>query len=108
MVPVSSLSSNVLPAGTVNPLMFTVVHLTAAETSSSEEMVPVQSVAEGAATMNGTKARRAARRRKLDMITGDECRETETGREPGRLASTGLGFRLYIRRNTRECRRNSR
>ena len=53
-------------------LMFTVVHLTAAETSSSEEMVPVQSVAEGAATMNGTKARRAARRRKEDIVARED------------------------------------
>ena len=34
-------SSNVSPAGTVKPLMTTVVHLTASETSSREEMVPV-------------------------------------------------------------------
>ena len=34
-------SSNVSPAGTVKPLMTIVVHLTASETSSREEMVPV-------------------------------------------------------------------
>ena len=52
-------------------MIFTVVHLTAEETSSSDEMVPVQSVAEGAATMNGTKARRAARRRKADIVADE-------------------------------------
>ena len=33
-----------LPAGTVKELMFTVAHLTASETSSREEIVPVQAV----------------------------------------------------------------
>ncbi len=68
VVPSARLKSNVLPAGTVNAFMFTVVHLTAAETSSSDEIVPVQSVAEGAATMNGRKARRPARRRNVDIV----------------------------------------
>ena len=35
---------NVSPAGTVNELMFTVVHLTALETSDKDEIVPVQGV----------------------------------------------------------------
>lgn len=38
-------SSKVLPAGTVKPLITTVVHLTALATSSREEMVPVQLLA---------------------------------------------------------------
>lgn len=40
----------VSPAGTVKELMLTVVHFTAALTSSKDEMVPVQSLAAGAAT----------------------------------------------------------
>lgn len=47
-------SSNVSPAGTVNELMLTVVHFTASATSDIEEMVPVQEVALGAATVNGS------------------------------------------------------
>jgi len=41
-VPWSSVSENVSPAGTVNELMFTVVHLTALLTSFKEEIVPTQ------------------------------------------------------------------
>lgn len=53
--------SNVLPAGTVNALMTTVLHFTAAETSSREAMVPVQALAAGAAAMKGTNARSATK-----------------------------------------------
>ena len=60
VVPSAKSRLNVSPAGTVNELMFTVVHFTAAATSSRDEIVPVQSVAAGAATMNGTNARSAA------------------------------------------------
>ena len=67
VVPSARERSNVFPAGTVNELMFTVVHLTAAETSSKDEMVPVQSVAAGAAVTTDTSARTAARRRILDI-----------------------------------------
>ena len=49
VVPSARARLNVSPAGTVNELMFTVVHLTAAATSSRDEIVPVQSVAAGAA-----------------------------------------------------------
>ena len=68
VVPSANLRSNVLPAGTVKELMFTVVHLTAAETSSRDEMVPVQSLAAGAATIKGRKARRPAIRKKVDIV----------------------------------------
>ncbi len=99
MEPDARSNSNVLPAGTVNELMFTVVHLTAAATSSSEEMVPVQSVAAGAATMNGTNARRAARRRKADIITGEEL--WRLGAESRRMVSSRLQVRVYICCDTR-------
>jgi hypothetical protein len=59
VVPSSKLRSNVSPAGTVNELMFTVVHLTALETSDMEEMVPVQAELAcvlGAASTNGSTA----------------------------------------------------
>ena len=48
-------------------LMFTVVHLTASSTSSKDEIVPVQSVAAGAARTACAMARSAAMRRKEDM-----------------------------------------
>ena len=59
----------VSPAGTVNPLMFTVVHLTALETSLMDEIVPVQSLVEGAAMMAWASARSAVMRRKEDMVS---------------------------------------
>lgn len=49
VVPVSSLSVKPSPAGTVKLLRFTVVHLTAVDTSSSEEIVPVHCDELGAA-----------------------------------------------------------
>ena len=48
VVPSARARLSVLPAGTVNELMFTVVHLTASETSSSDEIVPTHAL--GAAT----------------------------------------------------------
>lgn len=60
---------NVSPAGTVNELMFTVVHLTAEETSSMDEMVPVHAedasdfgaaAMSGKATESSTNARESA------------------------------------------------
>lgn len=48
---------NVSPAGTVKLLMTTVVHLTASDTSSMEEMVPVQSAAGAALTATAKKER---------------------------------------------------
>lgn len=42
VVPVNRLREKVLPAGTVNELMFTVVHLTAELTSLSDEISPTQ------------------------------------------------------------------
>ncbi len=48
-----------MPAGTVNALMTTVLHFTAAETSSREAMVPVHALAVGAAAMKGINARSA-------------------------------------------------
>ena len=54
VVPSARSSSKVSPAGTVNELIFTVVHLTALETSDIEEMVPVQELALGAAWMSGS------------------------------------------------------
>ena len=45
VVPLARERKNPSPAGTVNPLMFTVVQLFAAETSSKELMVAVQSEA---------------------------------------------------------------
>ena len=62
----------VSPAGTVNPLMFTVVHLTASSTSSRDEIVPVQSVAAGAPRTACATARSAARRRNEDTIVSAE------------------------------------
>ncbi len=68
VVPVARSRLNVSPAGTVNELMFTVVHLTASSTSSNDEIVPVQSVADGAASATRAKTRRAARRTKADIL----------------------------------------
>ena len=48
VVPDARARLKVCPAGTVNELMFTVVHLTAAETSLIDEIVPVHE-ADGAA-----------------------------------------------------------
>ena len=79
VVPSANLRSNVLPAGTVKELMFTVVHLTAAETSSRDEMVPVQSLAAGAAMMDGRKARRPARRKKVDIVAEQHTPENLPG-----------------------------
>jgi hypothetical protein len=42
VVPARRFSANVLPAGTMNPLMLTVVHLTALLTSFKDEIVPTQ------------------------------------------------------------------
>lgn len=42
VVPAARERSKVLPAGTMKELMLTVVHLTAAATSSKDEMVPTQ------------------------------------------------------------------
>ena len=44
VAPVASLRARVSPAGTVNELMLTVVHLTASSTSSKDEIVPVHGV----------------------------------------------------------------
>lgn len=49
VVPASKDRSKVSPAGTVNALMFTVVHLTAAETSLKDEIIPVHAVLVAAA-----------------------------------------------------------
>lgn len=68
VVPVAKSRLSVSPAGTVNELMTTVVHLTASSTSSKEAMVPVQSLAAGAATTTPAKTRSAARRRKGDIL----------------------------------------
>jgi hypothetical protein len=46
VVPARRARLNVDPAGTVKPLMFTVVHATAAVTSESEEIVPVHAAAQ--------------------------------------------------------------
>jgi hypothetical protein len=53
VVPARRLMSNVFPAGTVNELMLTVVHLTAAATSSSDAIVPVHA-ASARAVMTST------------------------------------------------------
>ena len=42
MVPVNRSREKVSPAGTVNELIFTVVHLTAEPTSPSDEISPIQ------------------------------------------------------------------
>lgn len=57
--PDAKLRLSVSPAGTVKLLMTTVVHLTASDTSSKEEMVPVQSEAAGAALAAITMKERA-------------------------------------------------
>ena len=56
-------SSNVLPAGTVKPLMTTVVHLTALETSSREEMVPVHAAPSATSSVVFTGVARAEKER---------------------------------------------
>lgn len=71
VVPVARSRLNVSPAGTVKELMFTVVHLTAAATSSKDEIVPVQSLAVGEAQTTWATARRAARRTKVDIFEGE-------------------------------------
>ena len=59
--PDARLRLKVSPAGTVKLLMTTVVHFTAAATSSMEEIVPVQSEAAGAALTATVKKARARR-----------------------------------------------
>lgn len=68
VVPDASSRLNVSPAGTVNEFILTVVHLTASDTSSSEDIVPVQ-VAEAGDARVVREARRTARTvvRKADI-----------------------------------------
>ena len=61
VVPSSRFNANVLPAGTVNELIFTVVHWTALVTSSKDEIVPTQLL-----LTNGVAAKRVARKNKAD------------------------------------------
>lgn len=67
--PEAKLRSNVLPAGTVKLLMTTVVHLTAAATSSNEEIVPVQSEAAGAALIEAARKARVKSDLNWNMLT---------------------------------------
>lgn len=74
VVPSARSRLNVSPAGTVKELMFTVVHLTAEETSSMDEMVPVHAEDAsdfGAAAMSGkaTESSTNARERAIRSLT---------------------------------------
>jgi hypothetical protein len=70
VVPASRSNTNVLPAGTMNPLMFTVVHLTALLTSFKDEIVPTQlPLAVGVVAMTVVKEIRANEGRMAGHIT---------------------------------------
>lgn len=80
VVPSARSNSNVSPAGTVNELIFTVVHLTALDTSDIEEMVPVHELALGAAWINGRATERrtnATESAIASLKTGDRIGEKE-------------------------------
>ena len=83
VVPSAKSRLNVSPAGTVNELMFTVVHLTAADTSDIDEMVPVHDEdACGAAAANEKATERItnAIERAMANYRGSEwCRCLVTG-----------------------------
>ena len=80
VVPSSSVSINVLPAGTVNGLIFTVVHLTALLTSFKDEIVPTQllPLAAEAAVMREIRANKrniVISMRKSHLISARETRQ---------------------------------
>ena len=82
-------SSNVLPAGTVKPLITTVVHLTASETSSREDMVPVHAApsATSSVVFNGLARTEKERARITEAIASIvSLRSKEEGTNCGLLA----------------------
>lgn len=86
----------VCPAGTVNALMLTVVHLTALVTSLMDEIVPVHAVLLGAALVTTTKAQAAKRLLKVaENILYDrrENAKDELSSEGFSLSSSPL---LYV------------